>query len=139
MGAEIEARDTATQATPLREAARAGHPQTAETLLHHGAELEARDIYNATPLHNAAGFNALDMVETLITKGADIHATDAMGETPLHWAARWQQDPAVTELLLRHGADPNHLHQSSQTPYQLAKERDNLHAIVIEQTAIRRQ
>lgn len=139
MGAEIEARDTATQATPLREAARAGHPQAVETLLNHGAELGARDISNATPLHNAAGFNALDMVEILITRGADIQATDAMGETPLHWAARWQQDPAVTELLLQNGADPDHLNQSDQTPYQLAKQRSNLHAIVMEQTAVRRQ
>lgn len=45
------------------------------------------------------------IVELLLSHGANVGQVGHNGYTPLHWAAA-DDDPAMIELLLKHGADP---------------------------------
>ena len=61
----------------------------------------------------------------LAKTGTNVNATDHMGRTALSWAI-WRQDHISTELLLRHGADPNIAGLSGETPAAFAANRNNL-------------
>lgn len=97
---------------------------TVQTLLRHGANLEARDVLEQTPLCAATDHRKRTLLaEALLDAGADIHARDGAGLTPLHLAAII---PATTEnvrLLLERGADPLLLDHAGNTPEMLAWQR----------------
>ncbi len=65
--------------TALMWAARSGQTESIETLLAHGAKIEARDMHGQTPLIIAAARGNMSATETLIKRGADIFATDEKG------------------------------------------------------------
>lgn len=94
---------------PLRIAAYRGHLDVAQTLLRHGANIEAdhRDIRGGTALHMAAKAGHAAMVAFLIGKGANIDAKDwRHGYTPLHMAVQ-NSHMDVIEVLLAKGANIN--------------------------------
>lgn len=79
------------------------------TLLHNGAEVNARTIAQNTPLHLLLRVQPYlfftvgelkNLVALLLEKGADVTATNAMNETPLHVAVLYQGD-SLPELLAR--------------------------------------
>ena len=85
-------------------------------LLSHGADVNAKDQYEATPLHEAVYSGRTEIAELLIELGADVNAA-AEGsihdhgrvrhqwhDTPLHLAAR-NGDAALVKILLANGAD----------------------------------
>ena len=59
-----------------------------------------------TALHYAAQNGHADVVAFLLDKGADVNRPNIAGETPLHYAVGLP-DPAVVNLLLARGANPN--------------------------------
>jgi ankyrin repeat protein len=77
----------------LFDAARSEKVTDARAALDEGADLTARDEWQATPLHWAAGKGHTDLARLLIeelieqNKGADLNARDDRQRTPLHWAA----------------------------------------------------
>jgi uncharacterized protein len=93
-------------------AARNPNPRTAQLLLDAGADCNMRDLAGNTPLIYAAPF-ARDTAELLIRSGADVNARGYNGATALlraverNWDLHPGPDPAMIELLLAHGADPN--------------------------------
>ena len=77
-----------------------------EVLVNYGANIDARDAWDASPLHYAAGGN-MDprVVKLLLEGGASVDAQNKDGWTPLHIAASFNSNPAISELLIDYGAD----------------------------------
>ena len=94
-GAEINAAGGVKQTTPLHNAARRGTVEMAAALLHHGAELEARDSNGESPLRRAVNCGKPEVVALLLERGANPHSRSHDGTTPCD-AAR---TPAVRGIL----------------------------------------
>ena len=130
--------------TDLHHAVRLNLPALAQSLLHQGADVNAKATLHAsisphwtafldkmeindddregadnTPLHAAALSNAYAAAEVLIRNGADINAKDDDGGTPLH-AAAVANACAVAEVLIQNGADINAKDDDGLTPLYAA-------------------
>jgi len=109
--------------TPLLYAVRDGHLQTAQLLLHSGAQFEKADANGVTPLLMAILNGQIPLAQWLIEAGANVKAVDWYGETPL-WSAVDIRDLdipgpkrsngvdrdaafALIKQILARGADPN--------------------------------
>ncbi|CAJ1964765.1 unnamed protein product [Cylindrotheca closterium] len=93
--------DEETYMSPLIFACEYQHVDIAKLLVHHGADVNARDCRGWTPLHYACYRSNLPIAETLLDKGADVEATDRDGWTPLFLASRKE----FVQLLLDNGAN----------------------------------
>jgi ankyrin repeat protein len=100
--ANVEARD-GRAATPLMHAAAFGNLQTMKLLIEKGADVNARNAFNATALLWCA--REPEKAKLLIEKGADINAQSRQGLTPLIVAALGNGNGATVALLLDKGAD----------------------------------
>jgi truncated hemoglobin YjbI len=69
-GADVNARGGVTRATPLHIAARRGFVKIAQTLLDHGAEINARDNKGDTPLQRAINCRRREVARLLEAHGA---------------------------------------------------------------------
>jgi ankyrin repeat protein len=92
--------------TPLLYAAREGHLEVAQLLLHSGAKLEKSDADGVTPLLMAILNGQLATAGYLIDRGADVNAMDWYGETPL-WAAVDVRDLDIPGPHQGNGVDRN--------------------------------
>ncbi|CAI5955025.1 unnamed protein product [Closterium sp. NIES-65] len=88
--------------TPLLEALRAGHMQTAEVLREHGAQVLLDDP--ASELCHAVKRGMVEYLERLLSFGLDPNEADHDLRTPLHVAAA-EGSVVLVRLLLEHGAD----------------------------------
>ena len=75
--------------------------ETAELLIHAGADVDAANDYEVTPLWLACANASGAMVERLLAAGADAKATLTTGETALMACARTGSVDAVEALLKR--------------------------------------
>src|SRR5260370_14089196 len=71
--------------TPLMYAAAVGSLDAMKLLIEAGADVNAKNAFDATPLMWAAG--DIDKVRLLLSKGADVKAKSKFGRTPLLLAA----------------------------------------------------
>ena len=91
--------------TPLLMASRRGHGGLVASLLAAGADPNAALPSGETPLMAAARAGSLAAVEALLERGGRVAAAEATrGQTALMWAVA-NRHPAVTRVLLAHGAD----------------------------------
>lgn len=100
--ASLEARDRR-GATPLMHAAAFGNLQTLRLLLDAGADVNARNDFDATALLWAARDPA--KAKLLIERGADVNIQSKQGRTPLMVAALRPGGSATLALLIAKGAD----------------------------------
>src|SRR4051794_2006632 len=102
LSADINARDQR-GATPLMYAAAFGNAAQVKLLLKAGAEVNARNTFNASALIWAGG----DPVKStmLIESGADVNVKTQQGRTPLLMAAKRQGNADLVRLLVAKGAD----------------------------------
>ena len=106
----------------LSEAARGGQIELMEMLLAAGADINAfaeRD--NA--LHGAIKSHQFAAVEVLLDQGSidvDARTRDPYEVTALYLAVT-HRNADVADLLLKHGADPQHVTGGGLTPYQAAE------------------
>ncbi len=118
-------------ATPLFQAAAAGHLVVAEFLIRSGANIDARMADQATPLLGAVRSAQPALVRLLLSAGADLKVLDQFGETPLHIAARLGSEHNTRECvtaLLAKGADPNAVDaKTGMTPLHRAASHGNSH------------
>jgi ankyrin repeat protein len=85
--------------TALHLAADRGHPKVAETLVAHGADVNARDDGKFTPLHLAAIGGQYEIVELLLANKVDRNAKSWDNKTPLDYAKRRKDGAKTVELL----------------------------------------
>ncbi|HEY8586373.1 MAG TPA: ankyrin repeat domain-containing protein [Rhodanobacter sp.] len=120
-------------ATALMVAAAMGYPDTAEQLLHGGADANARDEAGRNALHAAAQFGfehndslrARRLFDVLLKRGAELNCADKEGKTPLLLLLGAQLHPgtecdathigALVPLLLDAGARVDHADQRGVT------------------------
>ena len=76
----------------------------AQMLLGHGADVNARCLYQKSPLHHAIEKGNNAMVSFLLAAGADFEARDIAERTPLHTAIESRLENMV-HILLEAGAD----------------------------------
>ena len=106
--------------TPMDVAVAQDKKETAELLIAHGADVNAKDKYGATPLHKAA---TNEMAELLIKHGANVNAMNINSDTPLYDAI--SRNKNVVETLIAHGADVNNVNKSGYTPLHIALNVNN--------------
>ena len=85
-----------------------------KSLLHTGADTNAKDNDGMTPLHVCRNAN---VARLLIDAGADVNAKDVDGMTPLHVC----QNADVAKLLIDAGADVNAKNNDGNTPLDICR------------------
>ncbi|XP_051960222.1 poly [ADP-ribose] polymerase tankyrase-1-like isoform X3 [Xyrauchen texanus] len=109
--------------TPLHFAAGYNRVALVEYLLHHGADVHAKDKGGLVPLHNACSYGHYEVAELLVRHGASVNVADLWKFTPLHEAAA-KGKYEICKLLLKHGADPTKKNRDGNTPLDMVKEGD---------------
>src|SRR3984885_6473456 len=96
----------ADRTTPLASAVYNDDLQTAQRLLHAGADAKSADRYGVTPLWLAATNRNAAMAEALLKAGADANSK-VPGDITILMAAARTGNPEIVRLLIEHGADVN--------------------------------
>ncbi|HEY7211700.1 MAG TPA: ankyrin repeat domain-containing protein [Bryobacteraceae bacterium] len=102
-GASVNTRDDR-GATPLMYAAAVGSTRMMQQLVAAGADVNAKNTFDATALMWCT--NQFDKVKLLTDSGADVNARSNRGRTVLLVAASHDSNARVIRLLLSKGADP---------------------------------
>ncbi|MFS0918991.1 ankyrin repeat domain-containing protein [Brevibacillus sp. 179-C 1.1 NHS] len=98
-------------------------------LVAHGADVNAKNDEGITPLHIVL---YPEVAEILIAHGADIHASAYDGSTVLHTqVADGEERVDVVEVLLAKGANPNQKNNAGQTPYDIARGREDVEMMAL--------
>lgn len=98
--------DDTPDSTPLTEALGQGHVGIAESLLKHGASVNAPNSLGETPLMLSVSLGDVPAVKLLLANGADVNAKADNGKTSLMLAAEGARVD-IAQLLLAKGADVN--------------------------------
>ncbi|MBR4107832.1 MAG: ankyrin repeat domain-containing protein [Akkermansia sp.] len=116
--------------TPLHEAARRGHADIVEVLIHAGSNIHAttsnpdktvhRHCHHLTPLHFAARSGDVRCVELLLNAGARADAMAYDNQTPLHFASK--NSLIVNRLLKAGGSLKARSERFQYTPGHIASE-----------------
>uniref|UniRef100_A0AAQ4NNV2 Poly [ADP-ribose] polymerase n=1 Tax=Gasterosteus aculeatus aculeatus TaxID=481459 RepID=A0AAQ4NNV2_GASAC len=109
--------------TPLHFAAGYNRVAVVEYLLHHGADVHAKDKGGLVPLHNACSYGHYEVAELLVRHGASVNVADLWKFTPLHEAAA-KGKYEICKLLLKHGADPSKKNRDGNQPLDMVKDGD---------------
>uniref|UniRef100_A0A8C7GGX3 Poly [ADP-ribose] polymerase n=1 Tax=Oncorhynchus kisutch TaxID=8019 RepID=A0A8C7GGX3_ONCKI len=109
--------------TPLHFAAGYNRVAVVEDLLHHGADVHAKDKGGLVPLHNACSYGHYEVAELLVRHGASVNVADLWKFTPLHEAAA-KGKYEICKLLLKHGADPTKKNRDGNMPLDMVKDGD---------------
>jgi ankyrin repeat protein len=117
--------------TALHWAVRQDDLETADLLIHAGANVKAANRFGATPLSLAATNGNAAMIEMLLKAGEDANAVvSGSGDTVLMLAARTGKPDAVA-MLLNHGADINKTNATGQTALMWAAAERNSSAVQV--------
>lgn len=99
-------------------------------LIDAGADVNARDKYNATPLFHAEN---IQQMELLLAAKADINAQEDLGFTPL-LDCIMKKDFEKSQFLISHGASLHTKTDTATTPLHFAATHlPELYAIIVEQ------
>jgi len=112
---DVNTRD-ARESTPLMYAAAYGSSDAMKLLLEAGADVNAKNAFDATALMWCS--NDLAKVRLLIEKGANVNARSRAGRTPLTIAAAHDGNFEVVKLLVEKGADVSPRFESASASAQ---------------------
>ncbi|KPM37648.1 hypothetical protein AK830_g8940 [Neonectria ditissima] len=116
------------KATPVALAAECGHNSILKALLGAGARVECPLPNMSAPLHIAAARGNFDACRQLIRAGCNIEVESERNRTAL-FVATDANRPAVVELLVNHGANPDV--PAYEPPLQIAADIGNLSLVTI--------
>jgi len=102
-GANVNLIMSDTGYSPLHFAAGEGHAKIVQTLIAHGADVNAKGHEGVTPLMCASTFGRAEAVRILLASGADVHQRARGGVTALGFA-RLKNHDQVVQMLLAAGA-----------------------------------
>ena len=102
---------------PLHVACKVGNLRSIQTLITHGADLNAKDEHGHTPLMTAVEYQRHEIVKLLICN----YGCDIKGCFPLHVACKVGNLRSI-QTLITHGADLNALDEHGYTPVMTAVE-----------------
>jgi ankyrin repeat protein len=106
--------------TALHAASRMNQLKVVQSLLRHGADVNAPGKWGWTPLLFASYWGHLEVVRWLLEHGADTNAKDKDDDwTSLHLAA-YEGHFEIVRTLLKHNADINSRNDADYTPLHLA-------------------
>ena len=107
--------------TWLHQAVRGGcSKEVLETLISHGADVNAANKNNVTALKIACEKGNSDALNVLLSAGGDPNITDTGGDTCLHHAVRGDSNTVIIETLVRHGADVNATSENNATALMIS-------------------
>ena len=106
------------QYTPLLVASEYGRLEAGNFLLNHGADINARDVFNDTTLMYATIRGHVEFARMLLERGVIIDLRGYKCQTALHYAVK-KDSVEFVRLLLEHGADVNVRDGEGNTPSQL--------------------
>ncbi|KAN0141599.1 hypothetical protein V8E53_000061 [Lactarius tabidus] len=111
--------------TALHAASRSNHLKVVQTLLRHGADVNAMGRWGRTPLVFASSRGHLEVVRWLLEQGADVNAKDQDDDrTSLHLAA-YCGHLEIVRTLVKHNADTNSRDDYGSTPLHEAFKREH--------------
>lgn len=93
-----------------------------QALMHHGADVSAKDDNGCGALVYAIGDGNTEKIQALVNARAEINARDKNGWTPLMYAAR-EGNLEATEFLLVSGADPRLANNDGETALKIARQK----------------
>ena len=112
--------------TALHAASRMNRLTVVQSLLRHGADVNAPGLWGWTPLLFASYWGCLETARWLIEHGADMDAKALEGHhTSLHLAAS-SGNLEIVQMLFEHNANVNARNKTGHTPLQLASSRGDV-------------
>ena len=123
-GAQIEARDSETEATPLTMAANCNHSEIVKTLIGvYNASINASNKDGNSALHEAVLNGNVEVVKTLLLfDHCDVNAKGQLGRTALHNACQNGHVACIHELIAGGAQIEARDSENETTPLQLAAE-----------------
>jgi ankyrin repeat protein len=115
------------KATPLIYAAAFGSVEAMRILIEAGADVNARNAFDATALIWCA--SDLAKVRLLVEKGADVNAKSKQGKTPLLVAANHSGTEPIVRLLIAKGADAKAVDGFLNTSLIVAADADDTEVV----------
>lgn len=104
-GANVNAKGSGNDWTPLHSAVYGAHKDLVKLLLDKKADPNAVTTTQWTAMHSAASEGQVPIISLLLDAGANINAANFSGKTPIYLAAAGEHTSAV-KFLLEKGADP---------------------------------
>ena len=135
LGADVNAKRTDDQVTPLHLASGWNHYMAVRLLIENGADVNIPCDDGRSPLHIAASKGFFNVVRLLLDYGADVNIPDIDGYTPLHYAAT--NGGNLTKLLIEKVSNVNLRTKKGRTPLYIAvkNKHEQLIKILLEHKA----
>ena len=111
--------------TALHVASRMNRLKVVQSLLRHGADVNAPGAWERSPLLFASLWGRLEVAQWLIEHGADVNAKDEDDQISLHLAVS-NGHFEIVRILCQHDADINARNKSGSTPLHLASNRGHI-------------
>ncbi|KAJ3080879.1 hypothetical protein HDU99_007163 [Rhizoclosmatium hyalinum] len=119
-----------TKKTPLHYASQNGHCGAIETLLKHGAFVDATNLDKTTPLHLAARNGDTKVVALLLANGSNPNAATLNQSRALHFASQ-NGHVETMEALISAGALVNTVTNTNLSPLHLAAQNGLMNAVKV--------